>query len=115
LLESPVTVAVSVADLPSARDKDGVIIFAVMTWEALIVATAVAWVTLSFADVAVIVTVPPEGTVDGAVYVVAPPLAVFVGLKLPQPGDDPQLHVTPRFCTSLATTAVRVAVPDVVI
>jgi hypothetical protein len=70
-------------------------------------------VVLSFAEVAVIVTVPPEGTVDGAVYVVAPPLAVFVGLKLPQPAE-PQLHVTPAPSTSFVTTALRVSVPDVV-
>jgi formylmethanofuran:tetrahydromethanopterin formyltransferase len=114
LLESPVTVALSVADLSSARDASEVVKLTVITLEALIVATAVALVVLSFAEVAVIVTVPPEGTVDGAVYVVAPPLAVFVGLKLPQPGDEPQLHVTPTLSTSFVTCALRVSVPDVV-
>jgi hypothetical protein len=114
LLESPVTVALSVADLPSARDASEVVKLTMITLEALIVATAVEWVTPSFAEVAVIVTVPSEGTVDEAVYVVAPPLAVFVGLKLPQPGDDPQLHVTPAPSTSFVTCALRVSVPDVV-
>lgn len=114
LLESPVTVALSVADVSSARDASEVVKLTVITLEALIVATAVALVVLSFAEVAVIVTVPPEGTVDGAVYVVAPPLAVFVGLKLPQPGDEPQLHVTPAPSTSFVTCALSVSVPDVV-
>jgi hypothetical protein len=114
LLESPVTVALSVADLPSASDASEVVKLTVITLEALIVATAVAPVTPSFVEVAVIVTVPPEGTVDGAVYVVAPPLAVAVGLKLPQPGDEPQLHVTPAPSTSFVTCALSVSVPDVV-
>jgi len=113
LLESPVTVALSVADLSSARDASEVVKLTVITLEALIVATAVEWVTPSFAEVAVIVTVPPEGTVVEAVYVVATPLAVFVGLKLPQPAE-PQLHVTPAPSTSFVTTALRVSVPDVV-
>jgi hypothetical protein len=117
LLKSPATVALSVVVLPSARDEGGVVRLTVITVEALIVATAVALVTPSFAEVfaevALIVTLPPSGTVDGAVYVVVTPLPVFIGLKLPQP-EDPQLHVTPALCTSLVTTALRVAVPDVV-
>jgi hypothetical protein len=84
-----------------------------MTVEALTVATAITWVTPSFAEVAVIVTVPPAGTVDGAVYVVETPLCVVVRLKLPQP-VKPQLHVTPALCTSFVTCALSVSVPDVV-
>lgn len=38
----------------------------------------------SVTDVAVIVTTPPVGTAEGAVKVVAPPLAVEEGLKDPQ-------------------------------
>jgi hypothetical protein len=113
LLESPVTVAVSVVDAPSPRDEGGVKL-TVMTGEAVIFAVAVALVVPSFAEVAVIVTVPPAGTVEGAVYVVVRPLTVCVELKLPQLPTGLQLQFTPAFCTSLATTAVRVSVPDVV-
>jgi hypothetical protein len=59
-------------------------------------------------DVAVIVTVPPAGTAEGAEKVVLTPLAVCVGLTPPQLAA-PQLTVqsTPAFATSLATKAVN--------
>ena len=72
------------------------------------VMTAWANCVLSVTEVAVTVTVPPVGIAAGAVYVVAEPLAVFVGLKLPQAPALPQVtdHVTPAFAGSLLTTAV---------
>jgi hypothetical protein len=112
MVESPVTVAVTVLALPTPKDEGDCVILTVITGEAVTVATAVASVVPSFADVAVMATVPPVGTVAGAVYVVAAPLAVFVELKVPQL-VEPQLQVTPALFTSLATVAVRLAVPDV--
>jgi hypothetical protein len=84
-----------------------------ITGEAVTVATAAGLVEPPFADVALIVTVPPVGTVDGAAYVVTAPLAVLAGLKLPQLPAGLQLHKTPALFTSLATTAVSACVPDV--
>jgi hypothetical protein len=68
---------------------------------------------LSVTEVAVTVTVFPEGTAPGAVYVVIALLPVdVVGLTLPQADDDPQLtlQVTPAALLSLATTAVKLVV-----
>jgi len=114
LLESPVTVALTVPALPIPSDVGDCVMLTVITEEAVTVAAAEALVKPSFADMAVTVIFPPVGTVDGAVYVVATPLAVFAGLKVPQP-MKPQLHVTPALFTSLVTWAVRLAVPDVAI
>jgi hypothetical protein len=63
---------------------------------------------VSVTEVAVTVTVLPVGTADGAVYVVAVPLAVLVGLNPPQAPMLPQVtdQVTPAFAESLLTTAV---------
>ena len=60
-------------------------------------------------EVAATVTVPPEGTADGAVYVVAAPLAVVVGLNDPQAPEGAQLQVTPALAESLATLAASEA------
>jgi hypothetical protein len=67
---------------------------------------------VSVTDVAVTVTVLGLGIVVGAVYVVAVPLAVDVGLKEPHDPPPPQLtvQVTPPFLVSLVTTAVRLVV-----
>jgi hypothetical protein len=56
------------------------------------------------------VTVLPAGTVAGAVYVVAEPLAVCAGLKEPQ-SELPQATVQskPRFLGSLRTVALIMA------
>ena len=50
------------------------------------------------------------GLVVGAVYVLATPLAVFVGLMVPQAGEHAapyceRLQVTPRFAPSFVTAA----------
>lgn len=68
---------------------------------------AVANAVLSLVDVAVSVTVP---AVPGAVNVVATPLAVCVGVKLPQEPEGEQLQSTPRFAESPVTAAVTEAV-----
>jgi hypothetical protein len=67
LVESPVTVAVTVPTLPTLKDEGDCVILTVITGEAVTVATAVADVVPSFTDVAVMVTVPPVGAVAGAV------------------------------------------------
>jgi hypothetical protein len=66
---------------------------------------------LSATEVAVIVTAPLlPGTEFGAVYVVATPLAVCVGLKEPQEPAGAQLQFTPSpsgsFCTAAVTDAL---------
>lgn len=72
----------------------------------------------SVTEVAVTVTVLPVGTAAGAVYVVAAPLAVVAGLKLPQGADDPvelqvTVHFTPAFAASFITFAVIDAVVEI--
>jgi hypothetical protein len=79
----------------------------------VIVMVADADFVVSVTEVAVTVTVFPEGTLPGAVYVVIELLPVVIaGLTLPQADDDPQLtvQVTPAALLSFATTAVRLAV-----
>jgi hypothetical protein len=67
LVESPVTVALMVVPLPVANDVAGCEIVTEITGEVVTVAAVEALVEPSFADVAVILTVPPAGTKDGAV------------------------------------------------
>ena len=62
-------------------------------------------------DVAITITAP---AVVGAVYVVAAPLAVCVGLKLPQVAAGVQLQSTPALVLSFETVAVRLAVAPAV-
>jgi hypothetical protein len=71
----------------------------------LIVALAVFVVSLT--DVAVTTTEPAA---PGAVYVVAVPLAVAVGLNEPQEDAGVQLQVTPFAAESLLTVAVIASV-----
>jgi hypothetical protein len=64
----------------------------------------------SVTEVAVMVTVLPVGTAEGAVYMVALPVEVVVGLKVPQAPALPQLavQVTCGFDdVSLLTIAVK--------
>jgi hypothetical protein len=65
---------------------------------------------LSAVDVAVMVTTPPEGTAEGAVYVVAAPLAVCAGLNDPQVLAGTHVQSTPAFDESLVTAAMTWAV-----
>ncbi|MFZ3263260.1 MAG: hypothetical protein WA172_04625 [Terriglobales bacterium] len=61
---------------------------------------------LSVIEVAVMVTLPPVGTVGGAVYVVGVVLGVEVGLKLPQ---GALLQVTDQFTPAFRLSLVMVA------
>ncbi len=62
----------------------------------------------SATDFAVMVTLPPVGTAEGAVYVVCSWLPVLTGLKLPQE-LDPQVtdQLTPAADVSFVSCAVR--------
>jgi hypothetical protein len=75
--------------------------------------TAVALLDESVTEVAMMVTLPPVGTVAGAVYVVMPPLGVEVGLKAPQAAAGVQLQFTPPAAESFCTVAATLAVPPV--
>jgi hypothetical protein len=105
------TVAASVAEDPTAsvagseNAGDGV---TAITAAVVTVATAVANFVLSVVDLAVIVTVPPGGTVEGLEKVVGLPLAEWAGEKLPHI-DAPQVadQSTPPAAGSLATVAVN--------
>jgi hypothetical protein len=77
-------------------------------------AIVIGWLTdfvPSATEIAVIVTLPPDGTVVGAVYVVVPPLVVDGGLNDPHASEGAQLQFTPLALLSLATDAARFAVP----
>ncbi len=77
---------------PRPSDVGGVGLSAtVMAAGAVMVMVAEAVFVVSVTEVAVTVTVPDVGTVAGAVYTVAVPLGVEVGLKDPQ---DELLQVT---------------------
>jgi hypothetical protein len=77
--------------------------FAAGVGEIVIVAEAVALELVT--DVAVIVTVLPEGTEAGAVYVVKAPLAVVEEPNEPHDADGVQFQLTPPFAVSLVTVA----------
>jgi hypothetical protein len=112
LVVSPVTVALTVAVLPTARVAGGNDSATETIVAVVIVTDAVSLVVPSLAEVAEIVTAPPVGAVAGAVYFVAMLLLVATGLKLPQLPTGLQLQVTPFNWVSLATIAVKLAVPD---
>jgi hypothetical protein len=61
-------------------------------------------------DVAVIVTFPPLGEVEGAVYMVAAPLAVCARLNDPQDPAGAQLQSTPPLALSFDTVAEIIAI-----
>ena len=84
----------------------------------VIITVAFAVFVESVADVAVIVTLPPVGTVAGAVYTVAAPLAVDVGLKDPQAPAGVlgvQLHTTGNAAESFVVVAAIDAVVPICI
>ena len=67
---------------------------------------------VSATEVAVTVTCAGVGTADGAVYVVAAPLPVFIGLIVPQPGEHGvplcvSVQLTPLLLGSFVTAAVN--------
>src|SRR5215469_16038030 len=72
---------------------------------------ALALLDESVTEVAMMVTLPPVGTVGGAVYVVMLPLGVEAGLKAPQAVAGVQLQLTPPAAESFCTVAATLAVP----
>src|SRR5437762_5885653 len=78
-----------------------------------ITTTALALLDASVREVATMVTLPPVGTVAGAVYVVMLLLGVEVGLKAPHAVAGVQLQFTPRVAGSFWTVAATLAVPAV--
>ena len=69
----------------------------------------------SSTEVATTLTTGSTGEIAGAVYVAGVPLAVFVGLTVPQAGEQGTpicctLHVTPWLVPSFATVAVTCCV-----
>lgn len=68
---------------------------------------------VSVTDVAVRVTLPPEGTAGGAVYIVVAVLpGEVLGLNEPHDPAGVQLQFTPAPAESFATVAVTDAVPE---
>lgn len=69
---------------------------------------------VSATDFAVTVTVAGEGTTAGAVYVIATPDALDDVERTPHAAPEQPVplsdHVTPLFCASLATVAVKFCV-----
>jgi hypothetical protein len=108
-----VTVAVKPSDCPSVNPPR----FGVMLTltgpdvPAEIVIVAAALFVASRTEVAVTITVAGVGTLLGAIYVIAVPEALVVPDKVPhvaplQPAPL-SVHVTPLFCASFATVAVK--------
>jgi hypothetical protein len=78
----------------------------------VIVSVALTDFVVSASDVAVIVTVPPAGTTDGAVYLLArEPVIGMTGLNAPQALEaQVAVKITPAFVVSLLTWAVTPSV-----
>lgn len=78
-----------------------------------ITTAALALLDESVTEVATMVTLPPVGVAAGAVYVVAVPLGVEVGLKAPHAFAGVQLQFTPPGGESFCTVAATLVVPPV--
>ena len=80
----------------------------------MIVIAAAAVLVVSVTDLAVSVTTAGAGTLAGAVYVIAAPDALEVDDSVPHVAPEQpapvSAHVTPLFCESFATVAVKVVV-----
>jgi hypothetical protein len=110
LVLSLVTLAVRLVVALGTRDVGAPVKEMATAAGALIVIEAVERALPLAVEVAVIETVPAA---DGAVYVVAAPLAVCVGLKLPQVAAGEQDQSTPALEESPETVSVIVAVAPV--
>lgn len=78
---------------------------------AVIVSGVLMDLVVSVSEVAVIVTVPPIGTMEGAAYVVASNVGVVSGLNVPQTLDPHEtVQITPEFNGSLVTWALKLCV-----
>jgi hypothetical protein len=105
--ESPVTVAAMFAFVPVVREDGGGVVSATLIWVAGLMAMGEvrALFVVSVTDVAVMITAR-DGTVVGAMYVMAVPLAEFGMLNVPQVFAGVQDQVTPAFLESFTTVAV---------
>jgi hypothetical protein len=90
------------------------VLVTVGAWGAASVTAAFPTAEASATDVAVIVTVPADTALAADVYVTAAPDALVVGEIEPQAAPVqlvPEIdQITPRFCASFATFAVKVCV-----
>jgi hypothetical protein len=104
------TVAATDAVAFTAREVGGAVLSVTVSAGAVavIVTAADAVVELFEVAAATMVTLPAA---DGAVYVVAAPLAVCAGLKVPQAPAGEQLQSTPAFAESFVTVAAMETVP----
>lgn len=108
-LAGSLTVVAAIDAVPPTTSVDGALVVSEMLTPAIVIGWLTDFVP-SATEIAVIVTLPPAGTVVGAVYVVIPPLAVDGGLNEPHASDGAQLQFTPFADASLATAADRFAV-----
>jgi hypothetical protein len=109
LAVSLATVAATEAVAFTAKEVGGAVLsVTVMAVAAVTVTAAEAVVELLEVAAATMVTLPAA---DGAVYVVAAPLAVCAGLKVPQAPAGEQLQSTPPFAESFVTVAAMETVP----
>jgi len=110
--------SVAIAGIPNPLStftgENVIAVVAVGAAGAASVTTAVPTTDASATDVAVTVTVPAAFALGPDVYVTAAPEALVVGEIEPQTAPMqfvPEIdHVTPRFCASFATFAVKVCV-----
>jgi hypothetical protein len=110
---SLVVVATIDAVPPVCMVPGGGVVSVIVITGPVMVTDIVCVLVLSLTEVAVIVTIPPVGIAGGAVYTVAAPLAVVVGLNDPHEPLGAQLHVTPPFAGSFDTVAVMLAVAEI--
>jgi len=108
---SLLTVTARLVLLSMRTELGGVCVKVTEMGEALMVILAETVALLLLADVAVTVTVPPEGTLVGAVYVVGTPLAICAEEKLPHWAlPHVTVQLTRAFCGPLVTIAAMGAV-----
>ena len=109
-VELPDTLAVKVCNCPVVNPTRTGLTLTVTGTEVIVIVTTVVLV-MSKTDVAVANTVGGVGAVAGAVYVIATPDALEADDSVPQlaPAQPTpaNIHVTPLFCGSFVTVAVR--------
>jgi hypothetical protein len=114
VLALPLTVALNVKVWPIVMPPRFGKMATVVAPEATTVIVADELIEESATEVAVIVTVAGEGTVAGAVYVIATPEALEVLETEPHAAPEQpaplSVHVTPLFCASFVTVAVKFCV-----
>ena len=109
--ESPETVAATGVLAPVESEVGGAVLKAteIPEFELIVIGEELALFVVSVTEVAVITTVL-EGTLAGAVYVTAVPLADLAELNVPQLPAGAHDHVAPALAESFVTVAVTCAV-----